>query len=233
MQRDVDAYVAALFTQGGLGERERKRLAGTLQSDHGRSALIHSLNQQRSRRTEIAAKGFTELANAVLIVLDKCLETKDVQTAKMAMMLSQTFYQDGEEAGSDGDRKARIFLKSSLLHHPLWRDVHFWDESCWSAIRESLSEGGAMKKKWHSLSAEEIQDAVLRVHNVVFSNVGAYAHSMVEFGCSVELAQHFVARICSIYQLQEDQRESLLKMLHPRRGSEDRGSSEPPGSEMS
>jgi hypothetical protein len=47
------------------------------------------LNQQRSRRTEISAEGFPDLAVGMSAVLDKCRQSKDVHTAKMAMMLSQ------------------------------------------------------------------------------------------------------------------------------------------------
>ena len=65
-----------------------QRLNGLLQKKSGRNALIHSLNLMRSKKTEIGA-GFRNLGDAVRILLDKCLETKDVQTAKMAMMLSQ------------------------------------------------------------------------------------------------------------------------------------------------
>jgi len=50
---------------------------------------IHVLNQQRSRRTEISAEGFEDLALGMGAVLDKCRQSKDVHTAKMAMMLSQ------------------------------------------------------------------------------------------------------------------------------------------------
>jgi hypothetical protein len=52
-------------------------------------AQVHVLNQQRSRRTEISAEGFPDLAVGMSAVLDKCRQSKDVHTAKMAMMLSQ------------------------------------------------------------------------------------------------------------------------------------------------
>jgi hypothetical protein len=44
-----------------------------------------SLNQQRSRRTEIIG-GYVELANAMTILLDHCLALKDCKTAKAGMM---------------------------------------------------------------------------------------------------------------------------------------------------
>ena len=66
------------------------------------------------------------------------------------------------------------------------------------------------------MTLDEARDAVLRVHNIVFSNVGAFAHSMVEFGCSPDVARQFVHRISSAYQLHEDQREALLSMLNRR-----------------
>jgi hypothetical protein len=43
--------------------------------------------------------------------------------------------------------------------------------------------------------------------------VGAYAHSMVEFGCSPALAKQFVRRLAATYQLASDQLEMLLALV--------------------
>jgi hypothetical protein len=133
--------------------------------------------------------------------------------------MAQTFYMEGGNSG--GERGDRVFLKSALLSHPIWQSAAFWEESFSSALSSALKEGPAVRK-WHAMTPDEMRDAVLRVHNIVFSNVGAYAHSMLEFGCDAAMARKFVLRICHIYQLQEDQRESLVRMLE---GSRSRSSS--------
>lgn len=57
--------------------------------------------------------GFNELAKATAMVLDRCRETRDVHTAKMAMMLSQTFYREAISSTSKNSetRDERIYLK--------------------------------------------------------------------------------------------------------------------------
>lgn len=54
---------------------------------------------------------------------------------------------------------------------------------------------------WHERGPEGVQDMVLRVHNIVFSQIGAYAHSMVEFGCPKKLARQFVRKLATTYQV--------------------------------
>lgn len=202
------------------------QLSAFLESNIGREALLHSLNQQRSRCTEIGL-GFEELSAAVWTLLDKCQEHGDTRLAKMAMMLSQTFYRDAGLAGvslaapderrrrgSYVNRDGREYLKSALIDHPLWKDMKFWDEACWQSILEQLEEGNQAPVKWHELGPDAARDAVLRVHNIVFSQIGAYAHSMVEFGCPRRQARLFVCRLSAAYQLSEDQCQMLLGLPH-------------------
>jgi len=135
-------------SEGLLAPGDRDRLLGMLESDEGREALVHALNQQRSKRTEIGALGFVDLACAVGQVLDRCRDQQDVHLAKMTMMLSQTFYKlvpavpvapaltDTEPAEADRSEApvAREYLKSALLKNPLWEDISFWDEACWQVF---------------------------------------------------------------------------------------------------
>jgi hypothetical protein len=67
---------------------------------------------------------------------------------------------------------------------------------------------------WHDLPvATERLEAVFRVHDVIFSQVMAIAHSMIELGCQKSSAREFVFRMCVIHQLSEKQRQQLLGHL--------------------
>mmetsp|Transcript_46810 Transcript_46810/g.94438 ORF Transcript_46810/g.94438 Transcript_46810/m.94438 type:complete len:623 (-) Transcript_46810:88-1956(-) len=228
-----------------LTSNDRRRLETMLELEVGREALVHALNQQRSRRTEISGQGFAELAAALAMVLDKCRENRDVHTAKMAMMLSQTFWKNAEQSapssptppapppsttpdsasssaasaspavpGTSSRGDVREYLKSALESHPLWQDMDFWEDACWESIKQSLKEG-ASDTAWHDMGPNETKDAVLRVHNIVFSQVGAYAHSMAEFGCDSVVASSFVRRLAATYQLAQDQLGMLLQLVGP------------------
>ena len=61
------------------------------------------------------------------------------------------------------------------------------------------------------MSREVRREAVRRVHEVIFSQVMAITHSMLELGCSAEQSREFLYRMCVIHQLSEAMRQSLLK----------------------
>jgi hypothetical protein len=57
------------------------------------------------------------------------------------------------------------------------------------------------------------QEAVRRVHDVVFSQVMAIIHSMLELGCSPQQTREFLYRMCVVHQLSEAQRQHLLSLV--------------------
>jgi hypothetical protein len=65
-------------------------------------------------------------------------------------------------------------------------------------------------KPWYELDREGRMESVHRVHNVIFSQVMAIIHSMIELGCSKEQCREFLYRMCVIHQLSESQRQQLL-----------------------
>ena len=68
------------------------------------------------------------------------------------------------------------------------------------------------------MDADARRDAVSCVQRIVESQLIAFAHSMLESGCSARMASGFVRRMCAIYQLGEDQRAQLLAILRESRG---------------
>eukprot|EP00565_Helicotheca_tamesis_P003324 CAMPEP_0185731596 /NCGR_PEP_ID=MMETSP1171-20130828/13461_1 /TAXON_ID=374046 /ORGANISM="Helicotheca tamensis, Strain CCMP826" /LENGTH=125 /DNA_ID=CAMNT_0028400899 /DNA_START=63 /DNA_END=440 /DNA_ORIENTATION=+ len=69
------------------------------------------------------------------------------------------------------------------------------------------------KIRWYDLGADERLLAASQVHAVVFAQLGALSHSMVEFGCGIERACAFVRRLSIRHQLPLSQRAMLLQHL--------------------
>ena len=69
-------------------------------------------------------------------------------------------------------------------------------------------------RAWHDMTKEERRQAVRRVHEVIFSQVMAITHSMLELGCSARQSREFLYRMCVIHQLSEAMRQSLLKHVN-------------------
>ena len=168
-----------------------------------RQALLYELNSQRSRMTLVKRKSsFKLLCDIFNSFLDGCgQEAKDV---KMLMILSQTFYrirEEGEDSdhGSESDsnadeqdrsgRESRIYVKSSLTHHDVWRKDSFWDEALGQCVSEALAKSGVLSNystdskagsemkdgtdiKWHDLDPHEYAGVASQVHSVVFAQLG-------------------------------------------------------------
>ena len=75
------------------------------------------------------------------------------------------------------------------------------------------------QRKWYELNAQERAEAASQVHAVIFAQLGALSHSMLEFGCDQSVAVAFVRRCSVQHQLPLSQRTMLLQHLIGRRNS--------------
>lgn len=73
------------------------------------------------------------------------------------------------------------------------------------------------KIKWYDLSPADRMEAAQQVHAVIFAQLGALAHSMIEFGCGLEKSCAFVRRMSIRNQLPASQRVVLLQHLIDRK----------------
>ena len=149
----------------------------------------------------------------------------------------------GSDLESRKGRSRRLYIKSRLTHHKIWSKDEFWDVALKQQISESLTQSGVImsnfersaraqrggdgeyrksrKIKWHDLSLEERVGAASQVHAVVFAQLGALAHSMIEFGCGLQRSCAFVRRMAVRHQLPSAQRTMLLQHLMARWEDED------------
>ena len=84
----------------GTPEESITWLARFLKTQNGRDVFVTVLNQFRSRKVDVGS-GFTSLGAVLWEALDSCTGSNDVHTAKVIMMLSQTFYHTLVDADSD------------------------------------------------------------------------------------------------------------------------------------
>jgi hypothetical protein len=81
---------------------------------------------------------------------------------------------------------------------------------------DEISEEALNKVKWHDFPPEQRSEAAVQLHSVVFAQLGALSHSMIEFGCSFTKAVAFVRRSAVRHQLPISQRTILLQHLEER-----------------
>jgi hypothetical protein len=136
-------------------------------------------------------------------------------------------------------RQYRIYIKNALTSHPIWSNDDFWDTALSQQISESLTHSGVMSNfearrsiksrasrikshekshvtQWYDLNYTERVEAASQVHAVVFAQLGALAHSMIEFDCGLERSCAFVRRMSIRNQLPSSQRTMLLLHLMDR-----------------
>lgn len=69
------------------------------------------------------------------------------------------------------------------------------------------------EKPWYEMEKDSRNETVRRVHDVLFSQVMAIIHSMMELGCQQRQTREFLYRMCVVHQLTEGQRQQLLAMV--------------------
>jgi hypothetical protein len=152
----------------------------------------------------------------------------------------------GDDSASS-DRGYRDYVKNYLKDHPLWAKDDFWDHAFSLQLAESLTHSGVMsnfestarppskgfdlkksewtqtkKTKWYDLTPWQRVDAAAQVHAVVFAQLGALSHSMIELGQGLQRSVAFVRRMAIRNQLPSSQRSMLLEHLMQRDGVERR-----------
>jgi len=251
----LEDAVNEMFDEKALSEEEYEKnvqklceVASDKNMRSKRSSICYALNAKRTSakcHSRAHFNGLSRLLSSILVGCDN--EVGGVGNAKMCMMLSQTFYIDDDNDDEKDEnpkrrdsiipeqRIKRIFVKSNLIGHDLWKDDEFWDLTLYQCVTESLTHSGVMqnfqptvnnnsknqssewmenrKVKWHDLTHAERSEAATQVHAVVFAQLGAIAHSMMEFGCGLERSCSFVRRMCVRNQLPTSQRTMLLKHL--------------------
>lgn len=110
-------------------------------------------------------------------------------------------------------------MKEKILGHPLWEDGNYWEQALWQCAIEQL-QTIPYERPWYEMDRESRERAVGHVHDVVFSQVMAITHSMMELGCSQQQSREFIYRMCVVHQLSESQRQDLLAHILRQRPSE-------------
>jgi hypothetical protein len=106
----------------------------------------------------------------------------------------------------------RKYLREILIGHPLWAESRFWEHALWQLVIDQL-QTIPNDLPWHEIEVAERDMAVKRVHEVIFSQVMAVIHSMLELGCSKAKTKELVYRMSVIHQLTEAQRHTLIKHI--------------------
>ncbi|VEU43393.1 unnamed protein product [Pseudo-nitzschia multistriata] len=234
IQEDFEATILELCKiAGGKSQKSTTR----------RSTMCYAMNAKRCSNPRIPSRAqFDGLCRVFAAVLSGCSTKTDggLSSAILLMSLSEHFYareKDSTAAREDTSSK-KVFVKSSLVGHPLWEKDEFWDRAFHHTIMEKLNYIGVMsnferesekivtlenkersqwtenkKTKWYDLTEVERLEAASQVNAAVFAEVSTMSDSMFEFCGDLEKTSSFVRRACVKNQLPISQRSTLLRHL--------------------
>ncbi|KAG7400304.1 hypothetical protein PHYBOEH_006244 [Phytophthora boehmeriae] len=122
--------------------------------------------------------------------------------------------------GGIGRGVSRTYLQEEVKKHAIWKTPSFWEKALLLAIGEELQRT-PQPCPWEDLPSgvpkhdglPSREEAVCRVHNIVFGQLGSFTLSMLEFEVSLPQIESFVETMCDAHELTEDQRFLLRKNL--------------------
>lgn len=179
--------------------------------ERGRAYFIRVLNEGRGRYTDVGAK-YDELAACLTQLLDKCMDKHDVRAAQQTMQMGNTFFRTSKvstptathEATDALTRQEKHYLLAQIRAHPIWRSPKFWEEALMLGVADQF-DLCPQAAAWESLHGDALREAVMRVHNTVFGQLGSLAFNMAECGVPRAEIYSFVMTMCERTQLGEDQ----------------------------
>jgi tetratricopeptide (TPR) repeat protein len=182
---------------------EFKRL---FEDEKNRTMFVKLLNLQRSKVQDVGS-GYDVLASLMQLNLDWCAKQSDVRTAKMVMIMSETFFRRRTTHPFDQRAEAREYLQSHIKSHPIWHNPHFWEEAFFMSCREEV-----VKHMAQAGGNSGVGQGFKHVYsNICFGQMGSYALNMVNFGVSIKMTRGFITRMCDVNGIDAVQREMLLE----------------------
>lgn len=110
---------------------------------------------------------------------------------------------------------ARRYLQQEedIRGHPLWRKEGFWEAAL---LEGTMSQLDLLEPvHWDELEPDQLREAIINVHNIVFGQLGTLAFAMLDLGLSREEVGERIYSMIEEAQLTEDQSHELLLSINP------------------
>ena len=139
-----------------------------------RFRFLRMLNQYRIEGIFILKNNsFKNFCVALSSLLEKALKEEDYESIKLCMILSQTFYLQGDK---------KIILQSAINSNPIFQNKNFWIK----IIEYSISEEINSNKGYLVFMEEHGKAREKRIESTIISNLITYSFNMKLFGYSEE-----------------------------------------------
>ena len=159
---------------------EKKELIILLKEPFYKSYFLVTLSKQRTKgrfqRSETLIK---DLSDIIHNILDESHKTKDYESAKNCIILSQTFFHEKKNQKNKNDIK-KIYLFDYIKNYKWLQSLDFWEGIIDHMIQNEIAKNEEVNKK-NNVINETQEDIKSRLSNIGFSQVLSYSNNMIEF----------------------------------------------------
>ena len=155
---------------------------------------------------EVPEKEYEILKTIFLKSAEKIIIDKDIPSAKLLLILSQTFY-----CKKNG---TKVYLHNYIKNHDLFKDVYIWEQYLINLIDEDLQRANRSNKKENSIN-EETKRTI--INNILNAQLLPFCDNMIEFGMSVENIYKIINPIMNEYKIKDDLKNTLVEFINSRK----------------
>ena len=154
-----------------------------------RFRFLRMLNQYRVEGIFILENiSFQNFCMTLSSLLDNAIKDDDYECIKLCMILSQTFYLQGEK---------RIILQSGITLNSIWQSKDFWDKMIEYSINEEVNN----TKGYLIFLDEDHKSREKRVESAIISNLITYSFNMKLFGYPEKEAKIIIDQFIEKYKI--------------------------------
>ena len=160
-------------------------------------------NKRADAILELPKSLFNTTIKIFMMISDKILNEKEIDTAKYLLILSQTYYK------VENDKK--IYIHDQISEHPLYQKEDFWTEYIKSEISFALKKKEMNEQKiGRKLNEDEI---IKRNNDIVFAQLITLGGCMHHFCLSEEKIINILTPFFEEYKLIKENIDSILSFI--------------------
>ena len=192
--------------------KEKKELIVLLKEPFYKSYFLVTLSKQRTKgrfqRSETLIK---DLSDIIHNILDESQKTKDFESAKNCIILSQTFYHEKKNPKNKNEIK-KIYLFDYIKNYKWLQSLDFWEGIIEHMIQNEIAKNEEVNKK-NNVINETQEDIKSRLSNIGFSQVLSYSNNMIEFKIDKKDITKVVDSFIKKYEIEESMAQAIYENI--------------------
>ncbi len=184
-----------------------KKLHELLKNKDNRYIFLTKLNNLRNQSIFIFPENkFNVIGNLLYSIFDNILKDNDLVSAKIAIILSQTYY-----ILDKNDKK--IYLQNLIQHNPVLKTIEFWNTFLQYCIEYEICE--CVKKDHENglINKENQEQKDKKYNNIIFTQLITISNNMIEFKVDKEDIKKVINEKIVKYRVHEDSKNIILNLI--------------------